>query len=133
VVTLEDAARLAMELPGVTEGERHGHRTWLANGKVFAWERPFSKADIKRFGNETPPDGDILALSVEDLSEKEAALEAHPGPLFTISHFDGYAAILVHLRTATVAVLRDAVLDAWLVVAAPDVATGYLAENEGKK
>src|ERR1700709_2165371 len=78
MVTMEAAAQLALELPDVTEGIRHGHRTWSVNGKAFAWERPFSKADLKRFGSETPPDGPILALSVEDLSEKEAVLAAQP-------------------------------------------------------
>ena len=92
--TYRGVAQIASRLPGVTEGERHGHRTWFVEGKVLAWERPFSKADLKRFGDEEPPDGPILAVSVEDLHEKEAVLAAHPTAFFTIPHFNGFAAIL---------------------------------------
>lgn len=49
MATIEDAALIASELPGVTEGERHGNSTWFAAGKAFAWERPFGKADLKRY------------------------------------------------------------------------------------
>ena len=114
---LETAAELAMALPEVTEGVRHGHRTWTVGGKTFAWERPFSKADLKRFGDVTPPAGPILAVSVEDLVEKEAVLQSNPKAFFTIPHFDGYAAILVQLDTVTKKALKDALLDGWLAVA----------------
>jgi hypothetical protein len=111
--TLEDVARIAEALPDVTVGERWGNRTWLLGDKSFAWERPFSKADIKRFGEEKPPAGPILAVRVHDLMEKEAALAANPTSFFTIPHFDGYAAILIQLRKVTKPVLDEALRNAW--------------------
>ena len=117
MVSPDDAADLAMTLPEVTEGVRYGNRTWMVNGKAFAWERPFSKADLKRFGDVTPPAGPILAVSVEDLVEKEAVLQSNPKAFFTIPHFDGYAAILVQLDTVTKKALKDALVDGWLAVA----------------
>jgi hypothetical protein len=129
VVTIEEARQLAMALPEVTEGERWGNRTWLVAGKGFAWERPFSKADIRRFGDQPPPEGPIVAIRVEDLGEKEAVLAANPKAFFTIPHFDGYAALLVQLKTVTKRALREALLDGWLACAPPDLADEYLARK----
>jgi hypothetical protein len=126
MVTVEEAATIAAALPEVTEGARHGHRTWFVGKKAFAWERPFSKADVKRFGDETPPTGPILALTVEDLHEKEAVLAAGTKGVFTISHFDGYAAVLVQLDAVGKRALQALVLDAWLAVAPRTLAERHL-------
>lgn len=119
-VSIETVASLASRLPEVTEGERHGNLTWFVAGKPFAWERPFSKADLRRFGDATPPDGPILAVRVGDLSEKEALLAANPGCLFTIPHFDGYAAVLVELNRATRKLVGETLLDGWHACAPGD-------------
>lgn len=126
MATLADVARLASALPEVGETVRHGHRSWAVAGKVFAWERPFSKADVKRFGDATPPAGPIAAVSTADLAEKEAMLAAQPGALFTIPHFDGYAAVLVDLPKIGKRALREVLLDGWLACAPRPLADAYL-------
>ena len=129
MVRLDEVAAMALELPEVTEAESRGKRTWRVDGKMFAWERPLTKADIKRFGDETPPDGEIVAMRVEDLHEKEAVLaEGRPG-FFTMAHFDGYPSVLVQLKVVRKRALRDALIDAWLAVAPPALADAFLASR----
>lgn len=126
MASLDDVARITAALPEVTDGERHGNRTWFVRGKAFAWDRPFSKADIRRFGDQKPPEGPILAVSVADLSEKEAVLAAHPDAFFTIPHFNGFAAILIKLPVVTGEELAEALTDGWLAVAPAELAQDYL-------
>ena len=128
MVSIEEVGQLANALPEVTEGQRWGNRTWDVAGKTFAWERPFSKADIKRFGTERPPDGPIVAVRVEDLDEKEAVLAAGTRGVFTIEHFNGYAAVLIQLKTVPKKAFRELLLDGWLACAPPVLAKAYLKE-----
>jgi hypothetical protein len=132
MVSLEEAEKMARALPDVSEGVRWGNRTWNVAGKTFAWERPFSKADIKRFGAETPPDGPIVAVRVEDLGEKEAVLGANHKGVFTIAHFEGYPAVLVQLKVVGKRVLRDLLLDAWLTCAPAALAAEHM-KGQGTK
>ena len=129
MATIDDVAVTAAQLPDVTEGERHGNRTWFVGRKAFAWERPFSKADLRRFGDQAPPDGPILAVRVADLGEKEALLAAHPGSFFTIPHFDGYSAVLIQLPKVSAQTLSEVVADGWLASAPPALTAEFLRRS----
>ena len=125
MATSMDVDRLVSSLPEVTSGERHGSQTWFVAGKAFAWDRPFSKADIRRFGDQTPPAGPILAIRLAELGEKEAVLAANPGAFFTIPHFDGYPAVLIQLDLVSEAALRETLIDGWLACAPARLAESF--------
>jgi hypothetical protein len=107
-----DVDAFAMSLPGVTVASKWGHRTWMVGDRGFAWQRPFSKADLRRFGDETPPAGEILAVRVESLDAKDALLEIATPGFFTIPHFQGYPGLLIALRKARAHDVRAAIEDA---------------------
>lgn len=133
MATLGQVARLAAALPDVVELDRRGLRTWVVTGRTFAWERPFTKADVERFGDAAPPDGPILAVRVADLDDKEATLAAHPESFFTIPHFDGFPGVLIQLRAAGAGDLREAITDAWLACAPPRLVAAFAGESAGRR
>lgn len=127
--TIDDVAAIAMSLPEAEAGERHGSRTWFVNKKAFAWERGFTKADLRRFGeaNVTPPDGPIVAVRTADLAEKEGVLASGEPGFFTMTHFDGYPAFLIQLKKVRKRALREAITDAWLATAPTRLTDAFAA------
>ena len=115
-VDVEAAARIALALPDVNEGTRWGNRTWSVGGKGFAWERPLSKADVKRLGDQPPPEGPLLAVRVANMEEKGVLMMDPPEGFFDIDHFSGYPAVLIKLEAVKRSVLEAAIAEAWSVV-----------------
>ena len=125
---LEDVAALARSLPGAEEAEGTGHRSgrvWSVGGKMFAWERAYSKADIKRFAGEPYPREPIIAVRTAGLAEKESLLARTSDAVFTISHFDGYPAVLVEVAAVSPEELREVLVDGWSAYAPPEALTEY--------
>jgi hypothetical protein len=135
MVRMDEVERIALELPEVEAGARHGNRTWFVRKQGFVWERPLSKADVKRWGDALPPppDGPIVAVRTADLAEKEAMLQSGTPGFFTVAHFDGYPAVLIELAKVTRRPLREAVVDAWLACAPPALAEAYVEAEKAKR
>jgi len=129
MATWDDVRRLALELPGTSEGVSRGNATWVVRKKLFVWERPLLGTELKALGD-TAPQGAILGARVEHLAAKEAMLADPSGVFFTTPHFDGYPAILVKLDEITVAGLEEVVVEAWLDRAAPTLVRAYLAARD---
>lgn len=125
MATWDDVGVIAAALPETEASTSWRNPCWKVRGKAFVWQRPFSKKDRADLGDDVP-EGDIVAVRVEDLGEKEAIL-ATPGPWFTIPHFDGYPAVLLRLAEANEQQLQELVLDAWRAMAP----AALVAEHEG--
>jgi len=114
MATWTDVEAVIATLVDVTEGTRYRNQTWFVNGRAFAWDRPYSKADLKRFGSDPlPAQEPILALATADLHDKEAILASGITGVFTISHFDGYPAVLVELAAVDRRSLRRLLTEAY--------------------
>jgi len=113
MATWDDVEAVMAGLANAIEGEHHGGRTWFVNGRAFAWDRPYSKADLKRFGGVPPAAEPILALATADLHEKEAILASGVAGVFTIEHFNGYKAFLVELNVVSPKSLKQLITEAY--------------------
>jgi hypothetical protein len=132
MATIDDVSKIVSALPGVAEEQRKdglGQLAWSVAGKGFAWQRAYSKADLKRFGDQTPQPP-IVAVCTAGLHDKEALLAAGLPGIFTIPHFEGYAAVLVELRATRRSALREVLIEGWLAVAPTALAEEFLARRE---
>jgi hypothetical protein len=118
-----------MALPDAEErNSTPGRRQWSLRGKLFVWERPLRKSDLKALGS-TAPTGPILGAKVEHLVAKEAILADDPAVYFTIPHFDNYPAVLVRLPEIAVPELEELAAEAWLSIAPKRLAAAFLEER----
>ena len=130
MATWEDVSRLALALPAAEEGTTYGgNRAWTVRRKMFVWERPLRKRDLAALGD-AAPDGPILGAKTEHLVAKEALLAEEPRAVFTTPHFDGYAAVLVHLPEADLDLLEELITEAWLACAPKRLAQKFLDERD---
>jgi hypothetical protein len=113
VATWDDVRRVALALPEVAELPSYGGLPrWSVRGRSLVWDRPVRGKDRVELGADVP-DGPVLGAWVGDEGEKQALLASDPEVFFTISHLDGYPAVLVRLDLVDVQQLRELVTDAW--------------------
>ena len=124
MATWDDVSNIATALPETTRSDSR-LREWAVAGKMFIWERPLRKSDLRALGD-AAPDGPILGVRVADEGVKFALIADDPGVFFTTPHFDGYSAILVRLDQISVDDLQELLVEAWLLRAPKKVAKTYL-------
>ena len=113
MVDWDDVARVALALPRTAElMSASGRRRWTVGGRTFLRERPLHRKDLAELGDDAPP-GPVLVASVPDAGAKTALLAAEPGSYFTVSHFDGWAAVLCQLDNLDEQSLLELAADAW--------------------
>jgi hypothetical protein len=121
----EDVERACLALPETAESTAHRNRGWSVAGRpAFAWERPLRRPEIAELGDRAPS-GPVLAVRVADLETKEALLAEEPRACFTISHFAGFAAVLVRLDELDDDLLTELVTEAWLARAPKRLAAAH--------
>jgi hypothetical protein len=129
MATWDDVRRIVLDLPETSERTSRGLARWQVKEKLLTWERPLRHPDFQALGDGAP-DGDILAVWVEDLGVKEALLYDDPDVFFTTPHFDGYAVVLIRLAAIEVDELEELIIEAWLDRAPKRVAAEYLKAEE---
>ena len=115
MATWDDLRRLVAALPGTDEHASYGGRpSWRVAGKGFVFERPLGANDLAALeAAGTPVDGPVLGARTADEGEKLALIADDPRVYFTIPHFDGYPAVLIHLDRIEVDELAEIVDAAW--------------------
>jgi hypothetical protein len=131
MATMADLDELALALPQATkEMSDDGRPAYYVHGKLFCFHRGRRPDAIDPETGERLED--VLMFRVADLGIKELMLADERGIFFTTPHFDGYAAVLMHigdLARLDRDELEDTVVEAWLTRAQKRVAKAWLAEH----
>jgi hypothetical protein len=126
-----DVRRIALSLPGVSEGKGQFGFSVLHKGKQkgFAW------VWLERVDPKKPrvPCAGVLAVRVGDQAEKAALLAGDPEIFFTEPHYDGFPAVLVRLPALSVAQLRALLVGAWRCQAPRQLVEARTAARRSKR
>jgi len=111
MATQADVRRIALTLPGTTEGTERFAFSVENKGKqkgfVWVW---LERKDPKKARTPCPT---VLAVRVRDQAEKATLLAGDPDVFFTEPHYNGFPAVLVRLPKVPRALLRKLIVDAW--------------------
>ena len=102
-VRLQDARRLLLRLPAVTEGRSYGLPSFLLNGRFLA-----------RFRD----DDTVLVLQLATIDDRDFLMQLDSRAFFLTEHYRNYPAVLVRLAEVPPALLGGVVKDAWSHLAA---------------
>ena len=96
MATMADLDELALAMPQATkELSDDGRPAYHVHGKLFCFHRGRRKDALDPKTGERLED--VLMFRVADLDVKDLMLGDERGLFFTTPHFDGYAAILMHI------------------------------------
>ena len=133
MATFDDVRGIALALPETEEREGGWHMgpSWrVERGAMFAWSRPVTGADLAWLREQGQDPGDpTLGIRVDGEAAKFELIAAFPDVAFTIPHFDGYAAVLLRLPHVDPDLLREFVIDSWLLKARKRTARAWLDEH----
>jgi len=129
--TVADLRELAGSMPGVTvEHGPKGNDVYQVSRRSFVFFRnPRPDAVDPETGERYD---DVLVFRVADQGVKAMLLSDARGIYFTTPHWNGYAAVLMHipdLERLDQEELRDLVEEAWLTRAQKRLAKAWLAER----
>ncbi|MGD0378820.1 MAG: MmcQ/YjbR family DNA-binding protein [Acidimicrobiales bacterium] len=97
MTTLAQARKLALALPEVTEEDHHDITSFRVRGRIFA----------------TAPDGTHLRVMVDEI-EIRAAVAENPKACQEFYWGKRLACVVVDLKMANLALVRDLLTDAWI-------------------
>ena len=102
-VRVQDARRLLLRLPHVSEGRSYGMPSFLLNGRFLA-----------RFRDHDT----VLVLQLGTISERDVLMQLDPRTFFFTEHYRDYPAILIRLAEAPRSLFADVVTESWRRLAA---------------
>jgi hypothetical protein len=124
MATLNDVRKIALKLPGTSEG---GKRQFAISVDVKGKPKGFVWTWMERKQPKKPkePNDGVLAIAVPNLTAKEMLLASDEEKFFTEPHYNGYPAVLVRLKNVKTKELEELILEAWRCKAPKDLQERY--------